>query len=134
MIEQMTIQEILDKYESFKLKWFQMTENDLFERLKLQDVIQDKIIELKSEYLESKLEFDRDYWMRIVELKDMKDSDWKKMFTDTTAKAKADEQFFEKECSLIQLKLEYENLLNKSNNIIEYINIIKLSIKKDFTI
>ena len=134
MIEQMNIQEIKDKYESFKLKWFKMTENDLFERLKLQDIIQDKIIELKSEYLESKLEFDRDYWMRIVELKDMKDKDWKKMFTDTTAKAKADEQFYEKECALIQLKLEYENLMNKANNIIEYINIIKLSIKKDFTI
>lgn len=130
----MNVQEIIDKYESFKLKWFQMTENDLFERLKLQDVIQDKVIEMKSEYLEKKLEFDRDYWLRLVELKEVKDEYWKKRYTDTTAKAICDKEFFEKEIGLITQKAVYENLMNKANNIVEYINIIKIAIKKDFTI
>lgn len=134
MTKQMNVQEIIDKYESFKLKWFQMTENDLYERLKLQDVIQDKVIEMKSEYLEKKLEFDRDYWLRLVELKEVKDESWKKRYTDTTAKAICDKEFFEKEIWLITQKAVYENLMNKANNIVEYINIIKIAIKKDFTI
>jgi hypothetical protein len=33
----------------------------MFDRLELQDTIQDQVIEFKSEYLEDKLEFDRDY-------------------------------------------------------------------------
>ena len=134
MTKQMNVQEIIDKYESFKLKWFQMTENDLFERLKLQDVIQDKVIEMKSEYLEKKLEFDRDYWLRLVELKEVKDEFWKKRYTDTTAKAICDKEFCDKEIGLITQKAVYENLMNKANNIVEYINIIKIAIKKDFTI
>ena len=134
MTKQMNVQEIIDKYESFKLKWFQMTEQDLFDRLQLQDTIQDKVIEMKSEYLEKKLEFDRDYWLRLVELKELKDEFWKKRYTDTTAKAIADKEFFDKEIGLITQKAVYENLMNKANNIVEYINIIKIAIKKDFTI
>lgn len=130
----MSIQEILDKYESFKLKWLKMTEQDMFDRLELQDVIEDKVIEVKSKYLEDKLVFDRDYWLRIVELKDMKDKEWKKVFTDTTAKACADDEFFERELALITAKATYENLMNKANNVVEYINVIKLSMKKDFII
>jgi hypothetical protein len=33
----------------------------MFEWLELQDVIEDKVIEIKSKYLEDKLVFDRDY-------------------------------------------------------------------------
>lgn len=130
----MNIQEILDKYESFKKKWLQLNEQDMFDRLELQDVIQDQVIEFKSKYLEDKLEFDRDYWLRIIELKDMKDKDWKKVFTDTTAKAMCDNEFYSRELALIQAKATYEMLMNKASNIIEYINIIKLAVKKDFSI
>lgn len=130
----MTIQEIIDKYESFKLKWLKMNEQDMFHRLELQDVIQDKVIEVKSKYLEDKLVFDRDYWLRLIELKDQKDKDWKKIFTDTTAKAFVDNEFFDRELALITAKATYENLMNKANNVVEYINVIKLSMKKDFTI
>jgi hypothetical protein len=38
-----------------------INEQEMFERLELQDVIQDKIVEIKSKYLEDKLVFDRDY-------------------------------------------------------------------------
>ena len=134
MIEQMNIQEIIDKYESFKKKWLKLNEQDMFDRLELQDTIQDKVIEIKSKYLEDKLVFDRDYWLRLIELKDQKDKDWKKIFTDTTAKAFVDNEFYERELALITAKATYENLMNKANNVIEYINVIKLSMKKDFTI
>lgn len=134
MIEQMNIQEIIDKYESFKKKWLKLNEQDMFDRLELQDTIQDKVIEIKSKYLEDKLVFDRDYWLRLIELKDQKDKDWKKIFTDTTAKAFVDNEFYERELALITAKATYENLMNKASNVIEYINVIKLSMRKDFTI
>ena len=130
----MNVQEIIDKYESFKLKWLKLNEQDMFERLELQDVIQDKVIEMKSKYLEDKLIFDRDYWLRLIELKDKKDKDWKKIFTDTTAKAFVDNEFFDRELALIAAKATYENLMNKANNVVEYINVIKLALKKDFSI
>ena len=134
MTEQMKIQEIIDKYESFKKKWLKLNEQDMFDRLELQDTIQDQVIEFKSEYLEEKLEFDRDYWLRLIELKEIKDADWKKKYTDTTAKAVVDDEFFQRELDLITKKATYEMLMNKANNIVEYINVIKLSVKKDFTI
>lgn len=130
----MQIQEILDKYESFKKKWLKLNEQDMFDRLELQDAIQDKVIELKSEYLEEKLEFDRDYWLKLIELKEQKDEQWKKLYTDTTAKAVADDEFFEREINLITKKTTYEMLTNKANNVIEYVNVVKLYFKKDFTI
>lgn len=130
----MTIQEILEKYEWFKAKWLKLNDQDMFDRLQLQDLIQDKIIEIKSKYIEDKTIFDRDYGLRLIELKDLKDNQWKKLFTDSTAKAKADVEFFDKEVALITAKATYEMLMNKANNIIEYINIVKLSLKKDFSI
>ena len=93
----MSIQEILEKYESFKKKWLKLNEQDLFERLELQDILQDKIIEIKSKYMEDKLIFDRDYWLRLIELKDVKDEKWKKIYTDVIAKAKVDIEFFDRE-------------------------------------
>lgn len=134
MIEQMKLQEIIDKYESFKKKWLKLNEQDMFDWLALQDVIQDQVIEFKSEYLEEKLIFDRDYWLRLVELKEIKDADWKKKYTDATAKAVVDDEFFQRELDLITKKATYEMLTNKANNIVEYINVIKLSVKKDFSI
>lgn len=130
----MTIQEILDKYEAFKLKWLQINEQDMFDFLKLQDIIQDKVIEIKSKYLEDKLIFDRDYWLRLIELKDIKWADWKKLYTDSTAKAKVDVEFFDRELVLITAKATYEMLTNKQWNIVEYINVIKLAMRKDFSI
>jgi hypothetical protein len=45
-----------------------------------------------------------------------------------------DDEFFQRELDLITKKATYEMLMNKANSIVEYINVIKLSIKKDFTI
>jgi hypothetical protein len=40
----------------------------------------------------------------------------------------------EKEIELISIKATYENLMNKASKIIEYVNIVKLALKKDFSI
>ena len=132
--KQMNIQEIIEKYEAFKEKGLKINEEDMFERLKLQDTIQDQVIEFKSEYLEEKLVFDRDYWLKLIELKELKDKDWKKVYTDTTAKAFVDNEFFQRELELITKKATYEMLTNKANSITEYVNVIKIAMKKDFSI
>ena len=132
--ENNVITNLLDRYEAFKLKWLQINEQDMFDFLKLQDEMEDKVVELRSSYAEDELLFDRDYWLRLVELKWVKDLDWKKRYTDATAKAICDNEFFEKELDLIVKKTTYENLQNKAKKIVEYINIVKLALRKDFTI
>lgn len=132
--EENVITNLLDRYEAFKLKWLQINEEDMFNFLRLQDEIDDKIVELKSKYAEDELIFDRDYWMRLVEIKAIKDLDWKKRYTDSTAKAICDNEFFERELDLIVKKATYENLINKSKKIVEYINIVKIALRKDFSI
>lgn len=130
----MNIQELLDKYEAFKLKGLQINEQDMFDFLSLQDKMEDAVVQLRSEYAEEELVFDRDYWLRLVELKWIKDLDWKKRYTDATAKAICDNEFFEKELDLIVKKATYENLQNKAKKIVEYINIVKIALRKDFSI
>ena len=132
--ENNVITNLLDRYEAFKLKWLQINEEDMFNFLKLQDEMEDKVVELRSRYAEDELLFDRDYWLRLVELKWIKDLDWKKRYTDATAKALCDNEFYEKELDLIVKKATYENLQNKAKKIVEYINIVKLSLRKDFSI
>ena len=130
----MTIQELLNKYEDFKKKWLQLTEQDMFDRLQLQDEMEYKVIELKSQYAEDELTYDRDYGIRLVEIKQTKDKDWKKVFTVDEAKWICDKEFYERELNMIVLKASYENLQNKAKKIVEYINVVKLALRKDFSI
>ena len=132
--EEAVITNLLDRYEAFKLKWLQINEQDMFDFLKLQDEIDDKVIELKSQYLEEDLTFKRDYGIKLNEIKSQKDFEGKKMFTDTMAKWICDAEFFERELDLIVMKCTYENLANKSKKIVEYINVVKLALRKDFSI
>lgn len=133
-MEENVITNLLDRYEAFKQKWLQLNEQDMLEFLKLQDEMEDKVIELKSKYVEDELEFDRDYWLRLIELKAKKWDDGKKVYTDATAKAMCDDEFYERELGLTIIKATYENLQNKAKKIVEYINVIKLALRKDFTI
>lgn len=132
--EEAIITKLLDRYEAFKLKWLQINEQDMFDFLKLQDEIDDKIIELKSKYMEEDLTFKRDYGIKLNEIKSQKDFEWKKMFTDAMAKWICDAEFFDRELDLIVIKCTYENLTNKSKKIVEYINVVKLALRKDFSI
>ena len=134
MIIKMSIQELLDKYEAFKLKWLQLTEQDMFDWLALQDEMEYKVIELKSAYAEDELTYDRDYGIRLVEIKQMKWADGKKVFTVDEAKWICDKEFYDRELKMIVEKASYENLQNKAKKIVEYINVVKLALRKDFSI
>lgn len=130
----MELQQLLNRYEAFKEKGLKISEQDMFDWLQLQDEMEDKIITLRSSYAEDDLVFDRDYWLRLVELKAIKDIEGKKRYTDATAKAICDNEFFERNLNLIAKKATYENLQNKAKKIVEYINIVKIALKKDFSL
>lgn len=130
----MNIQEMLDKYESFKLKWLQLNEQDMFDWLALQDEMEYKVIELKSKYAEDELQYKKEYWIRLIEVRQMKDSNGKKLLTVDEAKSVCDKEFYDKELEMIVTKASYENLQNKAKKIVEYINVVKLAVRKDFSI
>lgn len=130
----MNIQDLLDRFEAFKKKGLKLNEQDLHDWLDLWDEINDVIIELESQYLEWDALYDRDYWLRLIELKGITDDEWKKLYTDTMAKAKCDNEFFEKELDLIVKKETYKRLQKKAELIEPYINVVKLYIRKDFSI
>jgi hypothetical protein len=104
--KKMEIKEMLEKYEAFKNKGLALNEQDMLDWLQLQDTMEDKIIELKSKYLEEKIIFDRDTGLKLIEFKELKGEDGKKIYTEATAKAKIDDEFMEKEIELIQKRID----------------------------
>ena len=129
----MTIQDMLDKYEWFKLKWLKLNEQDMFDWLALQDDMEYKAIELKSKYAEDELTYKRDYWLRLVELKQEKV--WgRKKYTVDEAKWICDDEFYDLELQMIVEKATRENLQNKAKKVVEYINVVKLALRKEFSI
>ena len=129
----MDIQNLLDRFEAFKLKWLQLNEQDIHDWLSLKDDINDTVIELESKFLEWDALYDRDYWLRLVELKEKKDIEWKKRYTDATAKAICDNEFFDRKIDLIVMKETYKKLMKKSELIEPYTNAVKFYLKRDFS-
>lgn len=129
----MDIQNLLDRFEAFKLKWLQLNEQDIHDWLSLKDDINDTVIELESKFLEWDALYDRDYWLRLVELKEKKDLEWKKRYTDATAKAICDNEFFDRKIDLIVMKETYKKLMKKSELIEPYTNAVKFYLKRDFS-
>lgn len=129
----MDVQNLLDRFEAFKLKWLQLNEQDIHDWLSLKDDINDAVIELESKFLEWDALYDRDYWLRLVELKEKKDLEGKKRYTDATAKAICDNEFFDRKIDLIVMKETYKKLMKKSELIEPYTNAVKFYLRRDFS-
>ena len=126
---------LLEKHEALKQKWLELlTLEDLYEWLDLKEKLLAMQIEMRSEYLETKLVNDKDKWLRMIELKTMVDEIWKKVHTDTTASAVINQEFFQKDLDLIVLSNTANLLKSKSDSVVEYINLVKkkLDLDKDF--
>ena len=130
----MNIQDLLDRFEAFKLKGLQLNEQDIHDWLDLRDEINDTVIELESKYLEWEAMYERDYWLRLVELKEIKLSDGKKKYTDATARGRCDDEFFDRRLEQIITKETQKRLQKKAELCEHYINAVKLYLKKNFTI
>lgn len=127
------IQAYLDQHEAFKKKWLQLIDEDLFNWLGLQDIMMTEASNLKSMYYEQKLEIDRDKALRTLELKAEKDENWK-WYTEKWIEALIKKEFFEKDLEQNVLKTTYELLIQKASTIVEYINIVKMNKKSNFSI
>jgi len=126
---------LLEKHETLKQKWLELlTLEDLYEWLDLKEKLLAMQIEMRSEYLETKLVNDRDKWLKMIELKTEVDELWKKIHTDKTADAVINQEFFQKDLDLIVLSNTANLLKSKSDSVVEYINLVKkkLDLDKDF--
>lgn len=128
------IEEMVEQHEVYKLKWLQLNEDDLWNWTMLQEKMEDKVIELRSLYMEEKNQCDTDKWIRLLELKSMLDENGKKQYTDSTADGVIKQEFKQRETDISIHKLQADLLINKAQAVERYVNLIKLHMKKDFTI
>lgn len=126
------VQTLLDKHEVFKLKWLQdLTLEDLFEWVKLKEDMTTQLTEMSSYYMENKLELDKKKWERMIFLKWELDENGKKRYTDTTAQAIINDEFYNEDIDQLTLKASVDLLKGKVQNIIEYVNLVKYYMKLD---
>jgi len=126
----MNIQSLLDRHEVFKKKWLQNNESTLFDWVMLWEEILDARTIIKSEYQEERQQLEIEKGIKKIELKSEVDEKWKKIHTETTSDAIIDQKFFDKDQFISLKKLQIESLENKVAVISEYINLVKLSLKK----
>lgn len=127
------IDALLQRHEILKLKWLQLWEQDLFNWVMLWEEMADCITELRSSYQEQKQSNDTKKGQRMIELKLELDEQGKKKYTESTAEAVIRQEFFQQDLDLSALKIKTELLQNKTGVINEYINIVKMHLKKDFS-
>lgn len=128
------IEQLIARHENFKQKGLMLTNDDLFNRMCLQDEMITLSSNLKAEYAEKKIKLDVEKWERLIELKLELDENWKKMYTDSTANWKIDTEYRDEDIEQSVRKVQYELLYSKAQTITEFINIVKLNNKALFTI
>ena len=132
-METTKIDSLLQRHEVLKLKWLQLGEQDLFDRVALREEMADSITELRSQYQEQKQQNEVEKGKRMIELKAELDENWKKKYTESTAEAVIRQEFYQQDLDLSVLKTKIELLQNRTTVISEYVNIVKMHIKKDFS-
>lgn len=132
-METTKIDALLERHEILKLKWLQLWEQDLFNWVMLWEEMADCITELRSTCQEQKQSNDTKKGQRMIELKLELDEQGKKKYTESTAEAVIRQEFFQQDLDLSALKIKTELLQNKTGVINEYINIVKMHLKKDFS-
>ena len=125
-------QKLLERHEVFKLKGLQLTNEDLFNWVALQDEMITEASNIKAQYLEDKQELEKDKSLRVIELKQEKDEDWKK-FTEKRIEALIKQEFNDRDLEQSITINVYNLLLKKAELITEYINVVKLNNKASFS-
>jgi len=128
-MEENKIQKLLDKNEEYKKKWLQLTEDDLFNWLVLQDEMITESSNMKAEYLEKKLQSDKDKALKSLELKAVQDEKGKGL-TEKQIDAIIKKDFFDSDIKQGALKATYELLYQRAQTITEFINIVKMNNRK----
>lgn len=125
---------LIDKHESFKLKFGDLKIEDLFEWVKLKEEMVVMAINMDSELSEKKITLNNEKWKRMIELKLELWPDWKKKHTESTAQWVINLEFVEQDLTLEKLKNAMKILNERAKNIIEYVNLSKryLDIDDDY--
>ena len=131
---EINVQFLLDKHEAYKLKGLQLTNDDLFNWLCLQDEIVTHVCNMRSSYTEKKLKLDKDKALRGMELKLEKDENGKTANTDKFIEQKLKNEFYLQDLELATLKATSDLLYWKAQTITDLVNVVKLNKKADFTL
>lgn len=118
-------QKLIDRHEVFKCKGLQLTDDDLFNWVRLWEEMLDAWTNLNSEYQEDKQQLEVDKWIKMIALKTMLTADNKKVHTDTTAEATIKAEFQDREKEVKAIKLKADLIYNKASVCEAYINIVK---------
>lgn len=127
---QKIVQGLIDKHEAYKLKWMDLTVPDMFSWIELKESMKIQAIELKSQYIESKAQLEKDKAMRILELKAEVDENWKKL-TEKSIDSTLLLEFQERTQELNALSKYRDLLIEYADNVLEYVNVVKLNLKND---
>lgn len=130
-IEQYNIDasEIADRHNKMKLSRFDIWLEELYEWLEISEEAWRQQIRWESLYKEYKQELERLKWDRRIELKAETDDNGKKKHTEATADAVIGREFKEEDDALNRLQESYKLIANIIKHIIEYINLVKMSMK-----
>ncbi len=126
--------DLLARHEEFKKKGLQLTVDDLYNWICLQDEIIGVVSQMKAEYSEKKLEQDKEKAVRWIELKAEKDENGKTVNTDKMIEQLLKIEFSTQDLDQLVLKNTYELLQQRGNVITDLVNIVKLNMKTDFSI
>ena len=126
----MNLQDLLDRHNIFKAKWLQLNEQDLFDWIVLLEEFLDARVEYRSTYSEDKQQLEVEKGMKRIALKSQLDAKGKKIHTEWTADAIINELFYDKDKLLAATKLSADLVDNKCQVIEQYVNIVKMKIKK----
>ena len=124
------IQELIDQHEAFKLKWLDLTVPDMFKWIELKETMKFKVIELKSLAVETKQSLEKDKALRTLELKAEVDENWKKL-TEKAIDSTLLLEFQDRTSELNALSKYRELLIECAENVLEYVNVVKLNLKND---
>lgn len=125
-----TVQLLIDEHEKYKLKWVELTVPDMFNWIELKEKMKIKVIELRSEILETKAWLEKDKAIRTLELKASVDDSGKKP-TEKSIDSTLKLEFGDRENELNAL-IKYRDLLSElADNVLEYVNVVKLNMKND---
>lgn len=124
------IQDLIDEHEKYKLKWVELTVPDMFNWIELKEKMKIQVIELRSQILETKAWLEKDKAIRTLELKASVDDSGKKP-TEKSIDSTLKLEFGDRENELNAL-IKYRDLLSElADNILEYVNVVKLNMKNE---
>lgn len=124
------IKDLIDQHEAFKLKGLDLSVPDMFSWIELKEKMKFKVIELKSLAVETKAKIDKDKALRVLELKADVDENGKKL-TEKAIDSTILIEFQDRTAELNALTKYRELLLECAENVLEYVNVVKLNLKND---